>query len=141
MEPDYTSYTLSELFDVKENIDKRRYPERYQRLLTEITLRQSKNQEITNINQSEGLSKSDKVFIAKVIVAICSFYFSWSLVRAYRIGVIESRGGHEYFLETNPQGFYFIVCLHAFFLLFSIFFILKDIQKNPKKSAGKSNGK
>lgn len=141
MEPDYTSYTLSELFDVKENIDKRRYPERYQRLLTEITLRQSNNQEIANVNQSKGLSKSDKVFIAKVIVAICSFYFSWSLVRAYRIGMIESRGGHEYFIETNPQGFYFIVCLHAFALLFSILFILKDIQKNPKKSAGKSNGK
>ncbi|MDO6774320.1 hypothetical protein Q4591_03055 [Shewanella sp. 3_MG-2023] len=37
---DYSTYTLEELLDVKENIDSMTYPERYQRLLAEIKIKQ-----------------------------------------------------------------------------------------------------
>lgn len=40
MIPDYQSYTLEELYDVKSNIDKDAYPERYKELLQELILRE-----------------------------------------------------------------------------------------------------
>jgi hypothetical protein len=41
MKPDYKSYSLEELYDVKDHIDKDKYPERYQALLHEIALREA----------------------------------------------------------------------------------------------------
>lgn len=41
MEPDYQSYTLEELYDVKSNIDKHAYPQRYKALLHEFALREN----------------------------------------------------------------------------------------------------
>ncbi len=41
MTPDYKSYSLEELHDVKVHIEKDKYPERYQELLNEIALREA----------------------------------------------------------------------------------------------------
>lgn len=39
MEVDYTNYSLSELLEVRENIDKEAYPERIEQIEKQITLR------------------------------------------------------------------------------------------------------
>ena len=42
MEPDYKQCTLAELYDVEENINKQRYPQRYNALMQEIERTESK---------------------------------------------------------------------------------------------------
>ncbi len=39
--PDYTKYTLDQLYDVCDHIDKDRYPERYERVIHEINTRKN----------------------------------------------------------------------------------------------------
>jgi len=127
MEPDYKNQNLVELYDIKEHIDERLYPERYKRLLDEITIRE---QNPEGEPEPYRLSKSDKIVILKVIMVLSAIFFSWRLVNAFQTGVIESRGGHEYYLATNPSGFYFFLALYFFFLLFSLCVLFKSGGKN-----------
>ena len=47
MEPDYQSYTRDELYDVKSNINKDAYPERYKALLQELARREKAQPKVT----------------------------------------------------------------------------------------------
>ena len=53
MNPDYTKYTLVELYDVKDNIDKECYPKRYDLLLNEIRKRENEKK-ILRMNLNLG---------------------------------------------------------------------------------------
>lgn len=48
MKPDYQSYSLADLYDVRSRIDKDTYPERYEELLKEIAQREKHKSEVTN---------------------------------------------------------------------------------------------
>ena len=47
MEPDYKSYTLDELYDVKSNINKDAYPQRYKALQQELARREKAQPKVT----------------------------------------------------------------------------------------------
>jgi uncharacterized membrane protein YqhA len=126
MYPDYKKYTLIELYDVKKNIDKELYPEKYEALLSEIKLREEHLDEEPKLN---NLDEKDKASILKVIMSICAIYFSWTLIQAYKKGAIWYKRDHEYFLDTQPEGFYFVVIIHVIFIVTALYIVFKDFGK------------
>lgn len=81
MKPDYQSYTLEELNDVKSNIDKDAYPERYKELLQEIMLRgKSEPKVIIKEVARKGIRKpsNKEKFISSsimlIITVVCLYY-------------------------------------------------------------------
>jgi hypothetical protein len=109
MNPDYTKYALVELYDVKDNIDSERYPERYDLLLNEIRKRE-KNPE--KEPEPQKLNKKDKAYITRFIALLCIPFFSWQLINAYKYGVIHSKNDRVLHLDSDPTGFYVVVFIH-----------------------------
>jgi hypothetical protein len=124
MNPDYTKYALVELYDVKDNIDSERYPERYDLLLNEIRKRE-KNPE--NEPEPQKLNKKDKAYIARFIALLCIPFFSWQLINAYKYGLIHSKNDQVYYLSTQPTGFYVVVFIHATCLAIALSTLFKGL--------------
>ncbi|MBA6225026.1 hypothetical protein H4J51_13975 [Colwellia sp. MB02u-18] len=125
MNPDYTKYTLVELYDVKDNIDKKCYPERYDLLLNEIRKRE-KNPE----NEPKPLkliNKKDKAYLKIFLMFLCIPFFSWQLINAYKYGVIHSRNDHVLHLNSDPIGFYVVVLIHASCLVIALSSVFKGL--------------
>lgn len=133
MDPDYKTYTLSELYDVKRNIDRERYPQRYELLLTEIKLKEKFADQET---KPEKLSEKDKATINKVILTIGALFCSLELIYAFINGYIKLKG-EIYHLSTNPQGFYIIVLLYIIFIIVLLYGVLigytNKTQRKPQK--------
>lgn len=81
MKPDYQSYTLEELYDVKVNIDKEAYPERYENLLIEIKLREEAAPKVMQkaTKTKRKRTNNEKIVTSSflLIVAIAVFYFEY----------------------------------------------------------------
>ncbi|MBA6290197.1 hypothetical protein [Colwellia sp. MB3u-4] len=125
MNPDYTKYTLVELYDVKDNIDKECYPERYDLLLNEIRKRE-KNPE----NKPEPrklINKKDKAYLKIFLMFLCIPFFSWQLINAYKYGVIHSKNDHVLHLNSDPIGFYVVVLIHASCLVIALNTVFKGL--------------
>ena len=125
MNPDYTKYTLVELYDVKDNIDKECYPERYDLLLNEIRKRE-KNPE----NEPEPrklINKKDKAYLKIFLMFLCIPFFSWQLINAYKYGVIHSKNDHVLHLNSDPIGFYVVVLIHASCLVIALNTVFKGL--------------
>ena len=131
MNPDYKKYSLIELYDVKDNIDYELYPERYNLLLLEIKLREANPGAEPKPSK---LNEEDRGSILKIIIAMCAIYFSFSLIQAYRFESIWYKNDREYFLDTNPEGFYFVVSVYIALLAATLYAFLKEI---PNKKINK----
>ena len=126
MNPDYKKYTLIELYDVKDNIDKDLYPERYELLLSVIKI---KEQNPGDEPKPSKLNEKDKVSILKAVMALCASYFAIALINAFVNGTIRSKGGYIYHLSAQPQGFYNLVLLHILFLIAALCIVFIDFGK------------
>ena len=79
MKIDYTKYTVSELLDVQENIDKLAHPERYQLLCEEINFRKSNGEYHTYLKSfSTDESEDDD----ELVIEFSKGHKSWSRSRA-----------------------------------------------------------
>ena len=125
MNPDYTKYTLVELYDVKDNIDKECYPERYDLLLNEIRKRE-KNPE-NEPKPRKLINKKDKAYLKIFLMFLCIPFFSWQLINAYKYGVIHSRNDHVLHLNSDPIGFYVVVLIHASCLVIALNTVFKGL--------------
>lgn len=55
MEPDFSKYDLEELYEIKERLDKERYPERYSLLLDTIAKHPSKIAQTQSVNSDNAM--------------------------------------------------------------------------------------
>lgn len=58
MEIDYSKYSIDELFDIRQNIDKETYPERYAALLVELDLRKPEIDSIAKLKEEAFVSRT-----------------------------------------------------------------------------------
>lgn len=123
MNPDYTKYTLEELYDVKENIDNECYPERYDAILNEIR-KQEKNPE--KEPKPQKLNKKYKLYITRFLMLLCVPFFSWQLINAYNYGSIHFKNDHVYHLNTQPIGFYIAAFIHVICLFIALRTVFKS---------------
>ena len=125
MNPDYTKYTLIELYDVKDNIDNEFYPERYDLLLNEIRKR-----EINHEKEPEPrklINKKGKAYLKFFLLFLCIPFFSWQLINAYKYGVIHSKNDHVLHLSSEPIGFYVVVFIHVSCLVIALCTVFKGL--------------
>lgn len=123
MNPNYKEYTLIELYDVKDNIDKDLYPERYKLLLSVIKI---KEQNPEDEPKPSKLDKKDKESIAKAVMALCAIYLLWALINAFVNGTIRTKSGYIYHLSSQPQGFYTVVFIHIVLVIAALCIVFKD---------------
>lgn len=81
MNPDYQSYTLEELYDVRAKIDKELYPARYEYLLKEISVREHKlpKKPVTEDSEKPKRKRTNKEKIVSSTlilsaVGLCLYY-------------------------------------------------------------------
>jgi hypothetical protein len=122
MNIDYTKYSLNELYDVRENIDKSKFSERYKTLELEIKLREDSPK---GKNEGNSLSKKDKSLIALILLGVASVFSVWIINSAIVDGSIKGRHGNEYFLATQPELFYFYIGLYLFIIFGFIYTLIK----------------
>lgn len=129
MEPDYKSYSLDELYDVKENIDADLYPERFQSLAKEIKSRESKIDIPVETGTNEE-NNSEGGVILRILMGIIALYLGWSVINAFVSGSISGRLGIEYFADSQPTMFYILVIIHCvFFFLITWWIFNKSSSK------------
>ncbi|GLX76940.1 hypothetical protein tinsulaeT_02800 [Thalassotalea insulae] len=125
MNPDYTKYTLAELYEVKRNIDKECYPERYDLLINEIRKREKNpNKE----PEPQKLNKKDNAYIKIFLMFLCIPFFSWQLINAYKYGLIHFKNDDVYYLKTEPVGFYVVVSIHFICLFIALRTVFKGLR-------------
>ncbi len=94
MKPDYKSYSLEELYDVKDHIDKDKYPERYQALLHEIALREAAKPTSEVIKPERKSSNKEKI--------ISSAIFFMAAVACIYYGKIPLKHNRELSMDNQP---------------------------------------
>ena len=96
MEPDFSKYTLRELNEIKEMLDKNKYPERYERLIAALATHKAAREEATSLESQKSEDELRELFkeynkedyqiwksFRGVIVMFISFrimqYLEWSM--------------------------------------------------------------
>ena len=122
---DYTKYSLDELYDVRENIDKRVFPKRYEALIVEISCREK---DLTNKLEEEPLSKKDKGLIVITLLGVASVFSVWTIINAIFNGFIRGKHGNEYSLATEPELYYLYIGLYVFIIFGFIYNIVNRLR-------------
>ena len=99
MKPDYSSYSLEELYDVKDHIDKDKYPERYQELLHEIALREAAVPTSEVIKPERKSNNKEKI--------ITSAFFFMAAIACIYYRKIPLKHGGELSMDNQPFLFWF----------------------------------
>ncbi|MFY8326251.1 hypothetical protein [Pseudoalteromonas sp. ZZD1] len=122
IEPNYQNYTLQELLEAQETIDKEQFPLRYQQLCAQINLKQNDPQQVALVEQKKYLNN---LIFAKVILALLSCFFAFELYSSWQFGVASFRKS-EYSLADNPQMFYFIIFTHSILLFVFLIMLIRN---------------
>jgi len=125
MQPDFSKYTLEELLDIEQNIDKNLYPERYERVCTLIKVREADPVELNTIELKE---KSSKIHRVLYIVAFFWFFAFYSIIT----GEFSLKSYTATFAD-NPVGFFGGVGFYFGFGLYLYFVYKKQYNKLKDK--------
>lgn len=124
--PDYSTYSFHELIDVIENIDKEKYPERYEEVLFHINQCPIKRKlKLAYDNNAETCSENDQGNDYSIFVIVVSVF-----VTVLITGGVFIRG-YGFVNITEPIGMMsVVVILCVLAIIAGIFFI---VGKNTKK--------
>ncbi|GIU05644.1 hypothetical protein TUM4261_07900 [Shewanella sp. c952] len=113
MDPDYKQCTLAELYDVEENINKQRYPQRYSALMQEIAYRKQNPDAEPKPEPINDNEESQVEWMIMFLFFMIIVYASFVLIDAYLTGVIRGKHSHIYHIDTSPQGYYRTLSIYA----------------------------
>ena len=123
MEPDYKSYTLADLQDICEHIDKYKHPERYKKLLAALDYRNALKPAHVEIDNTElsffqfpKRSTKMKIFTSSILfLGIIAFLY---------YGVIPWRGREELITpDKEPILFWFFILILTLVAIMQLFTI------------------
>ncbi|WP_448556350.1 hypothetical protein [Thalassotalea montiporae] len=120
MEPDYSKYSLSELYQTYNDIDKQVYPERALRLEREINARQSDSDSELVVDSESGRFELTEFKFIAVKTVNCVFVIPllvYIFIDAILTGEIKTRQ-FVYSVDGNLGGY--ILFLVAIFVLISL---------------------
>ena len=130
MNPDYSKYTILELEDVLDNIDRTAYPDRYERAKEEYNRKANNPQVLQSEIEAETInSKERKLYTQAIISFILLGFFLVRTIDALYSGTIRFKTGPIVDLIINPEGFYFILFWHVVFVAFSLYLFCKSFTK------------
>ncbi len=122
IEPNYKDYTLQQLLEAQETIDKAQFPLRYKKLCAEIEFKKHDPQQLALVERKKYLNN---LIFSKIIMALLSCFFASELYSAWQLGVASFRKS-DYTLADNPPMFYFIVITNVVLLLVFLFFVFSN---------------
>ncbi|TPH16088.1 hypothetical protein [Litorilituus lipolyticus] len=125
MQPDFSKYTLEELLDIEQNIDKDLYPERYEIVCKLIQVKASNSVEVDAIALEE---KSSKIHRVLYVVGLFWFFAFYSIIK----GEFSLKSYTATFAD-NPLGFFCGVGVYFSLGLYFYFMYKKQCNKLKEK--------
>ena len=113
-EPDYSKYSLTELHQALESIDKEAYPERLNAIQHRIDKLESQHGTIDAEKTTQSTEKKPLGPVGLAFVFAMTALFVWLSVNALLTGEISGKRGHVYTWEASPNMFLFMLGVNLF---------------------------
>lgn len=129
MKPDFSTYTITELHDVIEHIDREKYPERL--IAAQTALAQKMESDTPEDERQESLKlDKDKQLIALVICAVFTITSLYFLYKAIVDQTVLTRSAGVMHYDQSPLLFWFHVVMYIIGLIGFSFWGYKTYRKN-----------
>ncbi|QCZ94794.1 hypothetical protein [Salinimonas iocasae] len=123
MEPDYSTYSLRDLLEAREAIDKAAHPLRYFKICQEI---EDRVKQPANVKAYHSKDFFAVIIFVKAMMLFSGFVFTHKLYIAYTEGHISWRGRSTYYAELHPEAFNLVVIIILAFLIFTLYIVFTN---------------
>lgn len=131
MTPDYSTYTITELHEALERIDRDAFPER----VTEIQQRLEQHTQAASTkpeHRAKEEPKKDLGPIGQIVAAVVGILFLWLGLDSLITGEAHGKRGGVYHIDTEPFMFYMVVSTKFFIVFAAAYSIVKARMKTRK---------
>ncbi len=129
MNRDYSKYSILELEDILNNIDKRAYAQRYQAAKSEYLKKLNDPKQVALEQKAESIkSKDNKLAAQFTISSVIIIFFTARIIDALFSGTTRFKTGPLVDLAIDPKGFYFILFWHLVFVGVGGFIFCKNLK-------------
>ncbi len=132
MEPDYSTYSLRDLLEAREAIDKAAHPLRYFKICQEV---EDRVKQPTHVKAYHSKDFFAVIIFVKAMMLFSGFAFTHKLYIAYTEGHISWRGGSIYYADLQPEAFNIVVMISIALLIFSLYIVFTNhwVKREPHK--------
>ncbi|MAJ69341.1 MAG: hypothetical protein CBB67_017850 [Alteromonadaceae bacterium TMED7] len=128
MEPDYKNYSVDELCESLDSIDKQAYPERVESIKAELKLK-GYSEPVKPVDEAlEQPEEEQKPLgpISQIVAVLVAILFSWFAFSAIQTGSISGRRGREYTYESSPMMFLFLLSVDLLLVVMPVYAVIKS---------------
>ena len=128
MEPDYKNYSVDELCESLDSIDKQAYPERIESIKAELKLK-GYSEPVKPVDEAlEQPEEEQKPLgpISQIVAVLVAILFSWFAFSAIQTGSISGRRGREYTYESSPMMFLFLLSVDLLLVVMPVYAVIKS---------------
>ncbi|OJF70348.1 hypothetical protein BK026_17070 [Alteromonas sp. V450] len=130
MEPDYSRYSIRDLREALESIDKEAYPERTK--LIQQQLSQRNNSETFNTQTDANKLEKEVSPTSQFLLIIIALFFTWLAFNAVYSGTISGRRGNSYSYHSSPNMFLFLLGVDLFVIGYCLYALIKARSSSKK---------
>lgn len=134
MEPDYKNYSVDELCEALDSIDKQAYPDRVESIKTELKLK-GYSEPVEPVDEVLEQPKEEEKPLGPVeefVSVLIAIFFSWFAFNAIQSGSISGRRGREYTYESSPTLFLFILSVNILLIVMPLYAVIKSRWQSPE---------
>ncbi|MBR9792968.1 MAG: hypothetical protein GYB58_14575 [Gammaproteobacteria bacterium] len=134
MEPDYKNYTVDELYEALDSIDKQAYPERVESIKTELKFKGYSEPEEPVEEVFAEPEEEEKPLgpISQLVAVLVAILFSWFAFNAIQSGSISGRRGREYTYDSSPIMFLFLLSVDLLLVVMPLYAVIKSRWLSPR---------
>lgn len=127
MQPDYKNYSVDELSEALDSIDKQSYPERVESIKNELKLK-GYCEPVVPVEEVFAEPKEEKPLgpISQIVAVLIAILFSWFAFSAIQTGSISGRRGREYTYESSPIMFLFLLSVDILLIVMPLYAVIKS---------------
>tara|TARA_Y100001956_G_C3996871_1_gene131740 strand:+ start:160 stop:567 length:408 start_codon:yes stop_codon:yes gene_type:complete len=134
MEPDYKNYSVDELCEALNSIDKQAYPGRVESIKAELKLK-GYSEPVEPVDEVLEQPKEEEKPLGPVeefVSVLIAIFFSWFAFNAIQSGSISGRRGREYTYESSPTLFLFILSVNILLIVMPLYAVIKSRWQSPE---------
>ena len=133
MEPDYKNYTVDELCEALDSIDKQVYPARVKSIKAQLTLK-GYSEPVEPVDEELEQPEEEKKPLgpaAQFFSVLIAVLFSWFAFNAIQTGSISGQRGREYTFESSPIMFLFLLSVDIRLVVMPLYAVIKSRWLSP----------
>jgi|TARA_B100000700_G_C14681211_1_gene685441 hypothetical protein len=134
MKPNYKNYSVEELCEALDSINKQAYPERVESIKAELKLK-GYTEPVSPIDEVLEQPEEEEKPLGPVEEFVCvlvAIFFSWFAFTAIQSGSISGRRGREYTYESSPTLFLFILSVNILLIVMPLYAVIKSRWFSPE---------